>query len=108
MCNESPDYDKVSSLTWHNDDFKLSNLELSKIFFDTDENELPTPKRFDVYALVSGLSFSKDLVSRIMEVQRGISEVIPHNKYYWVKPNNLAIEYVVFKWPEEEWTDEKH
>ena len=52
-------------------------------------------------ALLSGLPFSKTLTNRIESIQGNIGEFIGDHKHYWVKKNNLGLEYCVFKWPEE-------
>ncbi|MDB9872766.1 hypothetical protein OAD02_05630 [Alphaproteobacteria bacterium] len=99
MLKKNPNYIEVSNQTWKNNDLFSANLEKSKKLFVCDEMGLPTPKRLEVQALVSGLPFSNELISKITSIQQKINELVSHNKVYWVFPENLGIEYAVFKWP---------
>jgi hypothetical protein len=98
-------YDKVGNKTWLGSDFVQSNLDLSRNIF-TDESlslRKPIPKNFDVYALLSGISFSEEFCSKLVDIQRDISEIINEKLHYWVLPANLGVEYCVFKWPDQKW-----
>ena len=80
--------------------FDDSKLELSQKIFDIKKNNVFT-KKFDVYTLVSGLQFSLNLQKKVINLQKNIDEVIGDKKRYWVKPKNLAVEYIVAKWPDD-------
>lgn len=98
-------YDKVGNKTWLASDFKQSNLELSRNLF-TDESltsRKPIPKSLEVYALLSGLTFSKAFSNKLVSIQQDISDIINEKLHYWVLPQNFGVEYCVFKWPNEEW-----
>ena len=93
-------YDEVSSKTWIYSDLKEKNLEFSNSLFEL-KKKIIVPKRLEVLALLSGLPFGKALTDKILSTQKKIGKIIGDSNYYWVKKNNLGIEYCVFKWPEE-------
>ena len=95
-----PIYDEVSSKPWIYSDLKEKNLEFSNSLFKL-KKKIIVPKRLEVLALLSGLPFSKTLTNKIIFTQKKIGKIIGDSNYYWVKKNNLGIEYCVFKWPEE-------
>ena len=72
-------------------------------FFDYDKNQdVFTPKNLQVSALLSGIQFSKNLQSRVEALQNKISEMLGPGPRFWVKPENLGVEYIVTKWPKNE------
>lgn len=93
-------YDKVFDLFLNSKLFDQSKLKQSQKIFNLKNNKIST-KKFDVYALVSGLKFSLNLQKKVINLQKKINEVIGDKKRYWVKPKNLAVEYIVIKWPED-------
>jgi hypothetical protein len=100
-------YKKVGELTWLNNDFTNSSLQVSRGFF-TDESLLlgsPIPKELDVYALLSGISFPAECSDKLANIQQSIDSIIGDSLHYWVKPLNFGMEYCVFKWPEDSWND---
>tara|TARA_B110000483_G_C18132153_1_gene518074 strand:- start:567 stop:1265 length:699 start_codon:yes stop_codon:yes gene_type:complete len=100
LKKQKPNYDEVSSKTWIYSDLKENNLKFSKSLFEF-KNKIIVPKRLEVLALLSGLPFSKLLTYKILYIQKEIDKIIGDTKHYWVKRNNLGLEYCVFKWPEE-------
>ena len=98
LKNQRPNYDEVSSKTWIYSDLTEKNLRLSRSLFEF-KNKLIVPKKLEVLALLSGLPFSKILTQRILSTQKEIGKIIGDTKHYWVKKNNLGLEYCVFKWP---------
>jgi hypothetical protein len=100
LKKQRPNYDEVSSKTWVYSDLKEKNLKFSRSLFEF-KNKIITPKKLEVLALLSGLPFSKILTHRILSTQKEISKIIGDSKHYWVKKNNLGLEYCVFKWPNE-------
>jgi len=100
------EYNKVGHLTWLESDFKRSWLQSSRDLFDDDSlsAKVPTPKNLEVYALVSGLEFSKKMQDIVANLQLEIDKIIgPSITRYWVEPKNLGVEYCVFKWPDQQW-----
>ncbi len=96
-------YRKVGDQTWSAEDFSTQNLEVSRNLF-TPESLLarnPQPNKLEVYALLSGLSFSEEFTGKLVSVQMQISEILDQHLHYWVAPQNLGVEYCVFKWPAE-------
>lgn len=100
-------YDEVGRRTWQNDDFIKSSLDISRNLFTTESLvlRLPKPKNLEVYALLSGLPFSKAFSDKLVAVQQNIAAVIDDCLHYWVLPSNFGVEYCVFKWPEENWNE---
>lgn len=90
--------------------FKLNLLSSKSIKSSIDlftqisiKKKKPIPIKTEVYALVSGLSFSKDLVLSLVKSQNKIQKILKSTLCYWVKPKNLAVEYCVLKWPNDAW-----
>ena len=98
-------YDEVGKKTWLEDDFLDSQLLNSQNLFTKESLVLgkPKPKELEVYALLSGVSFDKEVTNKLVSIQQKISKVLDNSLHYWVKPLNLGVEYCVFKWPEENW-----
>jgi len=67
---------------------------------------MPVPKDLEVYALLSGIEFEQKMKSKIIALQRQLSLILQDSLHYWVLPENLGVEYCVFKWPDGEWKDE--
>jgi hypothetical protein len=63
----------------------------------------PKPIDVDVIALVSGLSFSNNLIAVFQKLITEISKILEKTLCYWVKPKNYGVEYCVFKWPNDIW-----
>ena len=98
-------YNKVGEKTWENIDFLESNLKISRNLF-TKESLLArnaVPKKLEVFALLSGISFSNPFINKILSIQNAIGKILKNKLYYFVSPKNLGLEYCVFKWPEQEW-----
>lgn len=102
-------YSQVGDLTWHNSDFLEENISSSRNLYTLQSlsDRCPKPKDLEVYALVSGLSFSDEFSKQLVAIQEQITKILQDSLYYWVKPDNLGVEYAVFKWPDDE-LDEKH
>jgi hypothetical protein len=98
-------YSEVGNLTWSNDDFLESNIKSSRSLYTSESLSArhPRPKELEVYALVSGLTFYKDFTEKLVAVQNKISTVLGESLHYWVAPDNLGVEYCVFKWPTDSW-----
>tara|TARA_Y100000591_G_C21760549_1_gene659864 strand:+ start:448 stop:1161 length:714 start_codon:yes stop_codon:yes gene_type:complete len=67
------------------------------------KNKTPRPIDVDVYTLVSGLPFSRVLIDTLLNIENDIMKELQRTLCYWVKPENLAVEYCVFKWPKDNW-----
>jgi hypothetical protein len=100
-------YNKVGSQTWENDDFINLALDSSRNLFNKESLELckPKPKELEVYALLSGLPFSKKITNKLVSIQQNIDTILGDSLKYWVLPSNFGVEYCVFKWPDEIWKD---
>lgn len=93
--NEIYKYDNLSahSLKSSIDLFTKKSLALKK----------PEPINVDVYGLVSGLPFSKNTVQSICNIINSFKDILKDKNCYWVEPDNLAVEYCIFKWPTDPW-----
>ena len=76
-------------------------ISSSQYFFEKDSltNKQPIPRKLDVYCVVSGLPFENEFIKHIKKIQYKISRILKNTNYYFVKPSNLAVEYIVLKWP---------
>lgn len=108
FTNLKKSYRAVGARTWLSDDFEESNLEISRNLFTPESLQArkPRPKQLEVFALLSGLPFAQDFSDKLVAVQTQISEILGERLHYWVAPQNLGVEYCVFKWPTDSWQDE--
>ncbi len=98
-------YEIVGKKIWDFSDFDLSFLKSSRNFF-TNESLLdlkPIPKNLEVYALVSGIEFTDGFKQSLSNIQMDLGNILKNKLYYFVKPENLGVEYCVFKWPDGPW-----
>ena len=102
-------YSEVADRTWSHADFLEENLDASRNLFTPQSivDRSPVPKVLEVYALLSGLPFSGPFTESLVEVQRRISMVLGDRLHYWVAPANLGVEYCVFKWPTDDWREDR-
>ena len=98
-------YNNASKEFFDNDDFFISQIQSSVgLFTEKSLNiGIPKPKKLEVYALLSGLSFENKMQKRLLNIQNEINALIPEKLKYFVKPENLGLEHCVFKWPNEKW-----
>ena len=92
---------------------KVLNLFLQKKIIDKDDikkstqlfenqsilNSNPIPKRLEVVGIVSGIPFDLAFQKKIIKIQSILSKNFGSTLHYNVKPNNLAVEYLILKWP---------
>jgi len=78
------------------------DISSSQKFFEEDSliKKNPMPKKLDVYCLVSGLPFDGKFINHIKKIQLNLKSILSSSNYYLVEPENLAVEYIVLKWPE--------
>ena len=100
-------YKEVGDETWENNDFIEASVKISRNFFTSESVFIrkPRPKKLDVYALVSGISFPEELTEKLSNIQHKIDNILKESLHYWVTPLNFGIEYCVFKWPDDLWDD---
>jgi hypothetical protein len=103
----SESYESVGKKTWLNNDFLESDLLTSRNLFTKEslQSLKPKPKDLEVYALLSGISFNQETQNILISIQNEISKILDGALHYWVKPENLGVEYCVFKWPHESWNN---
>lgn len=103
-------YKSVGDRTWAAEDFLEENLQVSRNIFTPESLQAckPKPKDLEVFALVSGLPFAEGFTGKLISIQRQISNILGKRLHYWVAPQNLGIEYCVFKWPTDTWNPEWH
>ena len=102
-------YSRVGDSTWSASDFLQSNLEASRNLFTPESlvERRPCPKALEVFALLSGVSFDIEFTDKLVEVQDRITDVLGERLHYWVAPANFGVEYCVFKWPTDSWSEER-
>lgn len=102
-------YGEVADRTWKHADFLADNLDASRNLFTPESlaARSPVPKALEVYALLSGLPFSGSFTESLVAVQQRISVVLGDRLRYWVAPANLGVEYCVFKWPTDDWREDR-
>lgn len=101
-------YREVAKRTWKTADFDPAQLERSRSLYTEESLALgtPRPRPLEVFGLLSGLPFRGDFTRALEDVQREIDDAIGPRLRYWVAPANLGVEYLVFKWPADEWRPE--
>ena len=99
------DYELVGSEIYRHDNLSINSLKNSINLFTKKSLALkkPEPINVDVYGLVSGLPFSKNIIQPIGNIVNSIKNILKKKNCYWVKSDNLAVEYCVFKWPMDPW-----
>jgi len=66
------------------------------------EKRSPSPKHLEVVAVVAGLPFSRIFQDKLLAIQNQIQEILGETLAYWVQPENLALEFFVIKWPDQD------
>ena len=66
------------------------------------EERIPSPKCLEVVAVVAGLPFTQCLQNKLILIQQAIQNILGDTLTYWVKPENLALEFFVIKWPDQD------
>lgn len=107
MCDIKASYQAKASVTWAKRDLDDFNLTESNALFVSDAAGTPIPRALEVFGVLSGLPFSDFARAQINDLQKELTAFIPHDRYYWVHPENLGIEYLVLKWPDEKWSQAK-
>jgi len=102
-------YDLVASKTWLNDDFRDDLIATSRSLFQSQslKNRSPVPKNLEVYALLSGIQFPAYVLSALQDIQIKLSSILKQSLHYLVLPENLGLEYLVFKWPDDSWNQSR-
>ena len=100
-------YDLEGKKIFNINSLSLKSLQNSINLFDSKSLIIKKPKPIDVkvYTLVSGLSFSGSLIKELEKIKNEIEIILNDTLHYWVKPENLGVEYCVFKWPVDLWKD---
>jgi hypothetical protein len=101
-------YRSVGEPTWSTADFLEANLAASRNLYTPESlfERRPRTKDLEVFALLAGLPFDGKFVDALVRAQQEISEVLGERLHYWVVPENLGLEYCVFKWPTGPWGDD--
>lgn len=98
-------YNSVGKKVFNNNSLSENSIQSSIDLFTNESirNKIPRPIDVDVYTLVSGLPFSKYLTDSLLKIEDDINQSLKKTLCYWVRPENLAVEYCVFKWPNSVW-----
>ena len=102
-------YDAVGNEVAMDVDLSEENLLSSRQLFvpDSLSRKKPIPKHLDVYALISGVSFSENFQLSLTNIQAEIVDILDGKLAYFVQGSNLGVEYCVFKWPDDTWHSDK-
>ena len=100
-------YDLEGKKIFNLNSLSLKSLQNSINLFESKSLIIKKPKPIDVkvYTLVSGLSFSGSLIKELEQIKNEIGIILNNTLCYWVKPENLGVEYCVFKWPNDLWKE---
>ena len=100
-------YDLEGKKIFNINSLSSKSLQNSINLFDGKSLIIKKPKPIDVkvYTLVSGLSFSASLIKELEKIKNEIEIILNETLHYWVKPENLGVEYCVFKWPDDSWNE---
>lgn len=95
-------YEKESLKFEENLSFNYEQIKNSRKIFDIDlDNNIAFPKKLEVIALLAGLPFSNIFQDAIVNTQDEIKKILGSNLSYMVKKENLGLELLVLKWPED-------
>ena len=100
-------YDLEGKKIFNKNSLSSDYLQKSINLFENKSLILKKPKPIDVkvYTLVSGQSFSVSLIEELEKIKNEIEIILNDTLHYWVKPENLGVEYCVLKWPVDLWKD---
>ena len=78
-----------------------SDIASSRSLFESSSllTRNPVPRSLEVIALLGGLPFSDHVITYLTSIQQQVAKCLRSTLVYWVKPNNLAVEVCVLKWP---------
>jgi hypothetical protein len=98
-------YDLVGKKIFEINSLSQKSIQSSINLFTHESltKKIPQPIDVEVYTLVSGLPFSNDLINPLSKLKTEIKKILKDLVCYWVKPQNLAVEFCVFKWPNNSW-----
>ena len=90
-------YDLEGKKIFNLNSLSLKSLQNSINLFESKSLIIKKPKPIDVkvYTLVSGLSFSGSLIKELEQIKNEIGIILNDTLCYWVKPENLGVEYCV-------------
>jgi hypothetical protein len=99
-------YELVGNKTWESNEFAPEPIDKSRGLFTKESllSKYPVPKELEVYALLSGIEFERKTACKLADLQEKISAILGSSLHYWVRPENLGVEYCVFKWPDGPWS----
>ncbi len=94
-------YWKVYEAFLKKDQISINDIKNSIDIFEKYPKIIP--KKFEVIAIVSGLPFEIKFQKNIIKIQSEIRNILGKTLHYFVKPDNLAVEYLVIKWPNDKY-----
>lgn len=96
-------YRAVGTRAFQMSDLQAQELEISRRLFELEslEAKTPRPRQLEVVALVAGLPFPNEVLKPLVKIQQDLGQILSGSLYYWVKPQNLAVECCVLKWPDD-------
>lgn len=84
-------------------DFNPDDLKGSRSLFNTKQanQKIFNPISVNVFAVLSGISFSEEFLQLIEKIQSNIKNIILDKDFYFVEPKNLGVEFAILKWPDD-------
>ena len=100
-------YLKVGKKIIEKKDFDIVDLEKSRRLFTAESliNRRPVPINVEVYAVLSGISFNANFLALMKVIHEKLHTVLEDALYYFVKPENLGVEFAVLKWPDDDYDE---
>tara|TARA_Y100000589_G_scaffold213339_1_gene201188 strand:- start:282 stop:989 length:708 start_codon:yes stop_codon:yes gene_type:complete len=108
MLDLDSSYKKELNKFLKKESINIDDLKKSIAIFEEESllNSSPIPKRLEVVAIVSGIPFDKVFQQKVIDIQSIITKSLSDILHYMVKPKNLAVEYLVLKWPSDKLSDD--
>ncbi|WP_322772515.1 hypothetical protein [Synechococcus sp. CBW1107] len=82
-------------------ELSLDNVKPSRDYFEINSlvSKQFIPKKLHTYCVVAGVPFDSDTIEFINKCCSKIRHVLDDSDVYFVKPQNLGLELLVIKWP---------
>lgn len=101
-------YEKELNLFLLKNNISKNDIKNSIQLFENESilNSNPVPKKLEVVGIVSGIPFDDDFQKKIIKIQSILSRSLGSTLHYNVKAKNLAVEYLILKWPSDNFPEE--
>lgn len=98
-------YEERFSEIFNYQKLSLDNIQSSLNLFENESlrKRNPMPKKLEVICIVGGLPFENEFINSIVKKQIQIKNLLGNTMHYMVRPENLAVEAIVLKWPNDKY-----